>query len=204
MHKSCLITLLFGLMFAMLPQTAQSLDENIGQVLSGTMKSPVRIEVFSDFRCAHCRKYFLETIKPLVKFYSAKGQVCVIYYEYPWQTNQYSRQAAQYCEASAKLGRQKLMTVMEALFTDVDLWGKDGNIQRTLAKVLSAQELQTVQKLQQDPAINLAIDKALEFGKTRGVDQTPTSFFHTPQKDQKLTSYIEYGLLRTFIDSVLR
>jgi protein-disulfide isomerase len=48
-----------------------------GKVL--TTPAPVVIEEFSDFQCAFCRQFFLETEKPLIEQYVSTGKVYFIY-----------------------------------------------------------------------------------------------------------------------------
>jgi protein-disulfide isomerase len=45
----------------------------------GDPNAPVVIEEFSDFQCAYCRQFFLETEKPLINQYVSTGKVYFIY-----------------------------------------------------------------------------------------------------------------------------
>jgi protein-disulfide isomerase len=45
----------------------------------GDPNAPVVIEEFSDFQCAFCRQFFLETEKPLIEQYVSTGKVYFIY-----------------------------------------------------------------------------------------------------------------------------
>jgi protein-disulfide isomerase len=45
----------------------------------GDPNAPVVIKEFSDFQCAFCRQFFLETEKPLLEQYVSTGKVYFIY-----------------------------------------------------------------------------------------------------------------------------
>jgi protein-disulfide isomerase len=65
----------------------------------GDPNAPVVIEEFSDFQCAYCRQFFLETEKPLIDQYVSTGKVYFIYRTLgSWlgPGSQYSAEAA-YC-----------------------------------------------------------------------------------------------------------
>ena len=65
----------------------------------GDPNAPVVIEEFSDFQCAFCRQFFLETEKPLIEQYVSTGKVYFIYRTLgSWlgPGSQYSAEAA-YC-----------------------------------------------------------------------------------------------------------
>jgi protein-disulfide isomerase len=139
----------------------------------------------------------------LIRYYAGKGTLCILYHEFPWETNTHARTAAQYCEAAGKLGQQKLLAVMDALFTDQDVWGKDGNIPRTLAKVLSAQEIEKLRQMLDDPSVLQAIDKGVELGKKRQVTQTPTSvLYYRNGKTQVFSGALPYDVLRTYLSAI--
>ena len=38
-----------------------------GKIIGGSLDSPIRIEVFSNFECSACREYYLRTIKKVLK-----------------------------------------------------------------------------------------------------------------------------------------
>src|SRR5512135_2584771 len=118
----------------------RSADEPSGQMLGGSLNSPIRIEVFSDFQCPHCRDLYLGTIKPLLQEYASKDKVCVIYHEFPLAMHQYSREAARYSEAAGRLGQQKLLPVLDSIFTDQAQWAQDGSLEATVSKALPGED----------------------------------------------------------------
>jgi protein-disulfide isomerase len=183
---------------------ARSLDQATGQILGGSLKSPVRIEVFSDFQCPGCRQFYLNVIQQVLQEYSSKDKVCVIYHENPLQGHQYSREAARYAEAAARLGRQKLLAVYLALFTDQAQWGQDGKLEATISKVMSREDFQKLKNLMQDSSIDTAIEKELQLGKLKEVQSTPTMFLYYKGKEKKVVGAdISYLVMKQFLDQIL-
>ena len=100
--------ILLALCIAVWPMSVRPSDRIEGQLLGGSLNSPIRLEVFSDFQCPSCRQFYLETIQPVLQEYSSKDKVCVIYHEFPLNQHPYARQAALYSEAASRLGREKM------------------------------------------------------------------------------------------------
>jgi protein-disulfide isomerase len=190
--------------FALLSQPVQSADEIAGQILGGSLNSPIRIEVFSDFQCPACRELFLGTIRQVLQDYSSKDKVCVIYHEFPLAMHQYSKEAARYSEAAGRLGQQKLLPVYESLFTDQQQWAKDGSLELTIAKALPSEDVQKLRKEMLDPRINTEIEDEIQLGLKKEVRSTPTLLISYPGRQQRVEGAVEYTILKQFIDSIVK
>jgi protein-disulfide isomerase len=205
MHRRLKSILLFAVCFAACSLGAQSpANETTGQTLGGSAKSPIKIEVFSDFQCPACRALYLDTIIKVLDEYSSKDQVCVIYHEFPLAMHQYSREAARYSEAASRLGRQKLLPVFKVLYADQAQWGQDGNIDASVSKVLSREDFQSLKKIMQDPSINTVIEKELQLGQLKEIKSTPTMFISYSGKQQKVEGLVSYLVIKPFIDKNLK
>ena len=178
-------------------------NQATGQVLGGSEKAPVKIEVFSDFQCPACRELYLNTIVKILQEYPQKDRVRVIYHEFPLKMHKYSRQAARYSEAASRLGRQKLLPVMEVLFTDQAQWGLDGNIDASVSKVLSSEDLKKLKRIMEDSSIDTRIEEELQLGQTKEIKSTPTLILTYPGKQQKKEGYISYPIMKQFLDTIL-
>ncbi len=181
--------------------------ERSGQILGGSQDARVKIEVFSDFQCPSCRELYLESIRPILSDYSSANKVCVIYHEFPLSMHQYSRDAARYAEAASRFGRQKLLMVMDAIFTDQAKWSLDGNLDAAVSKVLTRAELQELKKMARDPSVNAAIDNEIQLGVERQIRSTPTFFISaasSKKKPEKVEGYLAYASLKQFIDPLLK
>ena len=165
--------------------------------------APVLIEVFSDFQCPHCRTLYLETMRQVLADYAAQGRVCLAYYEFPLSQNPYSRAAARYAVAASRLGAQKWIQVMDALYYYQGQWSQDGRIEPVVAQALSENEFKQVQAWANDPRVEGWIERDVAEGKRRGVGSTPTVFITARGDTQKVTGAVQYGVLRRYIDSLL-
>jgi protein-disulfide isomerase len=211
MIRTMNLMMLLAVCFMACSMPAQSPDQTTGQILGGSLKSPIRVEVFSDFQCPACHDLYLYTIKQVLQEYSSKDKVCVIYHEFPLQMHPHSREAARYSEAASHLGQQKLLAVINALFTDQLQWGQDGNLETTLSKVLSREDLQKIKKMMQDTSLDAVIEKEIQLGNKKEIKSTPTMVISYPdpknpqkEKQQTITNPVNYMTMQSFFDDILK
>ena len=198
--KSTALLVAFIAAWSTLGQTA---EQTSGQIIGGSLKAPIRIEVFSDFQCPGCRELYLTTIRRVIQEYSSKDKVCVIYHEYPLPQHQYSHQAARYSQAASRLGLQKLLPVFDALFTDQAQWGQDGSLDASVSKVLPKEDFQKLKKILQDSSINAAIEKELKLAKLKDIKITPTMFVYYSGKQKKVEGLVTYPVMKNFLDQIV-
>jgi protein-disulfide isomerase len=202
-RKSALILMLI-LMCLVWPAPAGSSDASSGQILGGSANSPVRIEVFSDFQCSACREFYLGTIRPILQEYSSRDKVCIIYHEFPLKAHKFSKIAARYAEATARLGTQKLLPVMDSIFKDQAQWAQDGRVEISVAKALSREDFRKLKAIIQDSSINLAIEREIDLGTKMKVKSTPTMLISYLGKQQKVEGLVTYLVLKQFIDNIVK
>jgi len=192
--------------FFLMPLCANTTDDADGLILGGTAKAPVRMEVFSDFECPACRTFYREIIRHVLQDYSANDKVCVIYHEFPLVMHQHSNKAARYCEAAYRLGRDKALKAIDALFDNQDEWNKDGNVEAIIAKVLSPADLSKIQALLNNPEITKSIDRGISLGERLTVKGTPTLFLYYSGKNQRVDNphQLSYVTVKQFIEKVLK
>ena len=199
--KSALFVIVCLTLFS-IPSTPA--EEMSGQILGGSPDSPVRIEVFSDFQCPHCRDFYLGTIKPLLQEYSSKDKVCVIYHEFPLAMHPLAREAARYTEAAAQLGQQKLLPLYDSIFTEQAQWSKDGKLEETVSKALPYDDFLKVKSAMREPAVNATLEKEIALGMKNNVNSTPTMVIYYVGKQQKVEGLVTYTVLKQFIDSIVK
>jgi protein-disulfide isomerase len=187
-----------------MPATSSEPMQPMGKILGGSLDSPVRIEVFSNFECTVCREYYLRTIKRILKEYSSKDKVCVIYHDFPFSYHKYDREAARYVEAASKISRETMLQVFDALYTDQAEWSENGELQKSLKKVLSKEDFEKVIELSKDPEIESLIDAQYDLAIKNKLGSTPTSFIFSPGKREKAEGLITYLILKTYIDKYLK
>ena len=203
-RKSGFITALM-FMFAVWSGLARPSDLPSGQLLGGSVHSPIQIEVFSDFECSACREFYLGTVREILQEYSSRDKVCVIYHEFPLTTiHKYSYDAARYSEAASRLGVKQLLAVMDSLFMDQAKWGQDGNIDASISKALSPGDFQRLKATLKDSSINLAIEREVDLGNKNQIRSTPTMFIRYTGKQQKVEGLVTYIVLKQFIDNILK
>ena len=102
----------------------------------GIPTAPVRIEIFSDFTCPHCKNMH-ETMLPqlMMKDYVNSGKVYVVDRCFPLTGHQYSREAFGYAVAAARVG--KYQPVADALYAQQATWAVNGQVWPVVASVLS-------------------------------------------------------------------
>ena len=175
-----------------------------GQILGGSLSSPIRIEVFSDFQCSACREFYLGTVRQVLQEYAGDNKVCIIYHEFPLAGHRYSRNAAQYAEAAARLGIQRLLPVMDSLFMDQAKWAQDGSLEASVSKALPREDFLKLKKIMQSSSINQSIDQEIQLGIRQNIKSTPTMFISYSGKQQKVEGLVTYLVLKQFIDSILK
>ena len=173
--------------------------------LGGQPNAPIKIEVFSDFQCSHCRQFYLETLKPLVAEYGKANKVCVVYHDFPLPNHPLARRATLFALAAARLGKEPWVRVMDALYRDQDQWSADGKIEVTLAKALEATELTRIKKLAADPSIDAAVVQEVNLAMSLNIRATPTFFISAGNiAQQRVDQVVSYPALKDYIDRLLK
>jgi|ERR1035441_349380 protein-disulfide isomerase len=186
---------------ALLPCLAASSDADPGKSL-GSPSAPIRIEVFSDFECPAC-KALHEQILPLVfKDYAIPGKVYLVSREYPLAMHQFSREAANYATAAARFG--KYQDVADALFKNQLVWEVNGKVWDTVAGVLTPAEAKKVQLLAKDPSVLSEVQRDVDAGRAAGINQTPTMIVTRGTNRFPVTGAVNYNLLRSLLDGLLK
>jgi protein-disulfide isomerase len=184
--------------------SAQTTEIKPEQCLGGSADAPILIEVFSDFECAHCREFYLNTIPLVLKEYCSLNKVCVVYHEFPLPSNMYSRRAAQYSKAAQKLGREQWRNVMVALYENQEKWSQSGSVDDVVSNALAPDDYSQLKKLLKDSSIDAAIKNEIAIGEKKKVTATPTLFVYAIGREQKVVGSIAYPILKNFFDSIVK
>ena len=187
-----------------LPVHGNEYMEPKGLILGGSIDSPVRIEVFSNFECSHCREFYLRTIKKVLNDYSSADKVCVIYHDFPFSSHKYDRKAARYAEAASRVGLATVLKVFDAFYTEQATWSQNGKLEEILQKALTSEEYRKVLDYSEDPEIDTLIEKQYQLATDKGLQSTPTSYIFYPGKEQKVEGVITYVVLKGFIDKIIK
>jgi protein-disulfide isomerase len=167
----------------------------------GSKNAPVTMEVFSDFQCPACKALFTSTNRRLMDDYVSTGKVYLIHRDFPLAMHAYSRTAALYARAAADLG--KVEPVEQALFQNQEKWEQNGDVDGTVAAVLSPAEMTKVRALVKGGTLEPLIKKDYELGESYRVNQTPTTVFHAKGQTYPFSGSMTYDVLKTFLDQLL-
>jgi protein-disulfide isomerase len=167
----------------------------------GSKSAPVTMEVFSDFQCPACKTLFTTTNRQLMDNYVSTGKVYLIHRDFPLPMHAYSRVAARYARAAAQFGKGE--AVEQALFQNQEKWEQNGDVDGTIAAVLSAAEMAKVRALVKGGTLDAAIDKDYALGQVYRVNQTPTTVFHCKGQTYPYAGVMSYDILKQFLDQLL-
>jgi len=187
----------------MLPALAATSLSYHGNSL-GDPKAPVTIEVFSDFQCPACKRFHDQELPLLVKEYVSTGKAYLVYRYFPLPQHAFGRKAAELVCACAQIGKYE--PAADALFAKQDDWSQNGNLDGTLAAVLTPAEMQKVLKLAGDPAVQSPIEHDLAEGRALPLASTPTLVITGKSRQYKLAGQgiFNYTWVKATLDDLLK
>jgi protein-disulfide isomerase len=183
------------------PQATAGLTDIDPHKTFGSKSAPVSMEVFSDFQCPACKTLFTTTNHQLMDNYVSVGKVFLIHRDFPLPMHAYSRIAARYARAAAQLGKTEV--VEQTLFQNQEKWEQTGDVDGTVAAVLSAPEMAKVRALVKGTTLDAAIEKDVALGQGYHVNQTPTTIIHAKGQTYPVVGVVSYDVLKTFLDQLL-
>ncbi|HWB84727.1 MAG TPA: thioredoxin domain-containing protein [Bryobacteraceae bacterium] len=190
-------------LIALLPCLAAAVDQDRGKQI-GSPSAPVRMELYSDFQCPHCRVFHEAVLPELLKDYIVPGKVLLISHEFPLPMHQHAREAADYATAAARIG--KYQEVSSALFLSQDAWANNGKVWDAVASALTPAEQKKVQALVKESSVLSEVQSDLQGGTMAGVNETPTLIIFSGSKRYSFPGPTpgNYSLLRSLIDGLVR
>ncbi len=191
----------FAIFLAAAPQSPATLPDVDPHKAFGSKTAPVIMEIFSDFQCPACKTLFTTTNRPLMDNYVSSGKVYLIHRDFPLPMHAYSRVAARYGRAAAQIG--KFEPVEQALFQNQEKWEQNGDVDGTVAAVLSAAEMTKVRTIVKGGTLDAAIDKDYALGQMYRVSQTPTTVFHCKGQTYPYSGVMSYDILKQFLEQLL-
>ncbi|MGB6875801.1 MAG: thioredoxin domain-containing protein [Candidatus Acidiferrales bacterium] len=90
----------------------------------GNPSAPIQLIVYDDYECPGCGAFYEQTLRPLIDSYVADGKVYLVHRDFPLLMHPYSRQAARWVNAAARIG--KFEAVERALFDNQMQWSEYG------------------------------------------------------------------------------
>jgi protein-disulfide isomerase len=182
-------------------QTGSGIPDLDPREALGSKNAPIIMEVFSDYQCPACKSLFVGTQRQLMDNYVSTGKVYLVHRDFPLPMHAHSKVAAQYSRAAAQIG--KLEPVAEALFNNQEKWEQNGDVDSTVAAVLSAAEMTKIRTMVKSGSVDAAIEKDKALGQTYRVNQTPTTIFHANGQTFPYAGVMSWDILHQFLDQLL-
>jgi protein-disulfide isomerase len=180
---------------------AAAIQDVDSHVAFGSKNAPIVMEVFSDFQCPACKSLYMSTNRQLMDNYISTGKVYLVHRDFPLPNHAHSRVAAQYARAAAHIG--KFEPVEQALFENQEKWEQSGDVDGTVAAVLTPAEMNRVRALVKSGSMDSLIQKDVTIGNADRVSQTPTTIFHAKGQTFPYAGGMSYDILRNFLDQLI-
>src|ERR1017187_7710936 len=138
----------------------------------GNPAAPLRMDLYSDFTCPHCRVLHEETLPKIIADYVTPGKAYLVFHEFTLTGpgHEHSKTASLYAAAAERVGKSQ--QVCDTLFQTQTSWAVSGKVWETVSTVLSPVEQKKVQALFKDPAVAAEVQHDLELGMAAHVDRT--------------------------------
>jgi hypothetical protein len=201
-------------------QNASSEEEKLAAQKSlGDPSAPIEFIVYDDYECPHCDMFYEQTLRPLIDTYVADGKVYLVHRDFPLQGHQFSRQAARWVNAAARIG--KFETVERALFDHQMQWSEYGTetpqgiIRPFVQAALTPAEFKRVELLMRgcesnDPnelkgcVVDAQIQHDIAAGQLIHMEETPTWIVsYRGQSYPPTPGGVSWPLLKQFFDQLL-
>lgn len=187
----------------------------------GNPSAPIKLVVFDDYECPACGQFYEQTLRPMIDTYVAEGRVYLVHRDYPLPPpiHQFSRQAARWVNAAARIG--KFEAVERALFDNQMAWSEFGSedpkgIMKPLVQsALTPVEFKRVERIMQGCESNdhnelkgCAVDAEIERDMAAGglipITRTPTyQIYYKGQPYPPESGFVSWRLLKQFFDQIL-
>jgi protein-disulfide isomerase len=169
---------------------------------SGSASAPVTVEIYTDYMCPACRELYLTILPDLVKQYVNTGKVRLIHRDFPLSQHQFSRVAARYANAAGEIGKYDL--VANQLFQTQAEWDQNGNIEASLAKVLSPADLKKIGEIaKNDPRLDDSVETDMALGNRDALRQTPTIVIVAKGKREVIAGVLPFNIMKSYLDRKL-
>jgi len=169
---------------------------------TGSPTAPITIELYTDYECPACRELYLNTLPPLMTDFVQTGKVRLVHRDFPLPQHQYSPQATRYANAAGQIGRYEIVALQ--LFQTQPEWSQSGNVDGTVAKVLSPADMAKVREIvKSDSKLQEGIAKDVAQGNVDRLTQTPTMMIVSGGKREQIAGGMPYAILKSYLNKKL-
>ena len=170
---------------------------------AGLTTAPLRLELYGDYTCPHCRMVHEQVVPLLMQDFVTPGKAYMVFRDYvlTGAGHEYSRTAATYAAAAARLG--KYQSAADWLFKSQGVWVFNGQIWPLIAGAFTAEEQRRIQLLVKDPSVAADVQEDIDAGNRIPVTQTPTMVVVYKGHKQPWTLWTNYPLLKSYLDQLV-
>jgi len=171
--------------------------------MSGSPSAPITIELYTDYECPACRSFFLYSLPDLTKDFVNTGKVRLIHRDFRIPSHQFTKVATRYANAAGEIGKFDVVT--QQLFQTQPDWAQNGNVDGTVAKVLSPADLEKVRALvKNDSHLDDSVvrDEAMATNQDH-LQETPTIVIVAKGKREVIGGGMPYTILKQYLNQKL-
>jgi protein-disulfide isomerase len=177
--------------------------ENFAFKTSGSASAPITLEIYSDYECPWCARFYDETVPLILAQYVATGKARLVHRDLPLPQHRWAHLAARYANAAGELGQYDL--AVNQIFRTQDAWRDNGNIDAQLTQVLPPGLMQKVrERVMNDSTLDRTIAADLEMVSKDHVNQTPSLVIESKGKRENIGPPPPFGVLKNYLDQLLR
>lgn len=170
--------------------------------LSGNVRAPITIEIYSDYECSSCAQFFKETMPLLDAQYVKTGKIKIVHRDFPLPQHPYSRLAARYANAAGQIGRYQI--VVDRLFRTQESWSQNGDIAGALALTLTPDEMKTVRAAAAaDSHLDDTVAEDMAMVQKDHIGHTPTLVVVFKGRRQEIPDNAPFSTLKGYLDALL-
>jgi protein-disulfide isomerase len=169
---------------------------------SGSPHAPVVCEIYSDYQCPWCARFYTEVFPQFVAEFMKTGKVRVVHRDFPLPQHRYSKLAARYANAAGETGHYD--EVVRQLFTSQSEWAENGNVDAAVAHVLPPETMRRVRALvESDPRLDATVADDLAIIERERINQVPTIVFIYKGTRRAVAGPPSFTLLRSYLEEML-
>lgn len=179
---------------------APAVNTNFREI--GSPSATIVCEVYIDYGCPPCARFYRDTVPLLIAQYVDTGKVRLLRRDFPLPFHRYAMRAAQFANAAGLVGQ--FQKVNDQIFQTQSEWAQDGDVDRQVAAVLSPENMARVRDVMKDTHRldeMIAHDRAL--AADDHIDQTPTVILAANGKRRRIVNVTSFAVLKDSIDDLL-
>jgi protein-disulfide isomerase len=182
--------------FAAVPEAPKS-------KMLGNTSAPMRLELYGDFTCPHCKHLHEDILPMIIRDFVAPNKAYLVFRDYvlSGQGHEQSRPAAMFAAAAARIGQYQ--AAADALFKTQQSWAMTGQIWPNIKTAFTPEEQKKIQAVIQDPSIFAEVQSDIDAGNMIPVQRTPTMVIIYKGKKQPWSEWASYPLFKSYVDGLL-